>query len=348
MNFLDAFLQEINLGADFYTGLVASVLLTPRFPASRHVIFLVTKRNSGDLLMVAKVPRLRDAGGSIEREARNLIAIQALRPEGFDTIPRILAFERFRGYPVLLETALNGHAISPSLIRGEADFYRRAVIEWLAELSTPTSAAEAWYKHIGERPLRYLEANLGAEEQPLLARLREAVRPLHAAHLPFVVEHGDLSHPNLIMLPSGKVGAVDWELSEVQGMVASDLFFFLSYIAFSLAKSNETGDFLGPFDAAFFGPDAWTGPYIGLYAARVGIPIGLLAPLFALSWTRYLSNLLVRLRVGGDGPADAATLARLRSDRYYAIWRHAVLNIDRFVFSAGESSNDSDAVRHVG
>ena len=55
------------------------------------------------------------------------------------------------------------------------------------------------------------------------------MQPLRAASVPRVFEHGDLSHPNLIWLPTGRVGVVDWELAEEEGFPLHDLSFFLAF-----------------------------------------------------------------------------------------------------------------------
>jgi thiamine kinase-like enzyme len=219
-------------------------------------------------------------------------------------------------------------------MRNDPDRYCRAVIEWLADLHQLSAPADDWFERIAERPVRYLEQHLPADAQPLLAQLRDMLLPLQEARLPFVTEHGDLSHPNLILMKSGNIGVVDWELSDVNGMVGYDLFFFLSYVAFSLSNANQTGDYLTAFQAAFFGREAWAARYIQWYLDRIDIQPELLAPLFVLSWTRYLSNLLMRLRVDDGVPLDNATLAQLRANNYYAMWRFAVLNLQDFVFSS--------------
>jgi hypothetical protein len=46
-----------------------------------------------------------------ECEAERLREIQACRPDGFDSIPRLVAFETFRDRMILLETAMWGRAM---------------------------------------------------------------------------------------------------------------------------------------------------------------------------------------------------------------------------------------------
>lgn len=334
MNIAEAFIAAKDLGNYQGKGPLVSLTLTPRFPASRHVVFLLMTQDQPDPVMVAKVPRLPALSDSIEREVRNLREIQALRPEGYNSIPRVLAFEPFHGYPILIETALVGPLLSPDIVRRGPERHTGAVIDWLIDLHQVTQPATNWFEQIAEKPLRYLEQHLAAEEIPLLKQLREILEPLQTATLPLVLEHGDLSHPNLILMKSDGIGVVDWELSEIQGMIGFDMFFFLSYVAFSLSNANDSGDYLTPFRESFFQPDTWATGHIHRYQQSVQLPPELMQPLFALCWTRYLGNLLMRLRVDNDAPVAANTLNQLRENRYYALWRYTIEHIQDFTIAA--------------
>ena len=334
MNIAEAFIAARNLGKPLGKGPLVSLTLTPRFPASRHVVFLLMTPDQPDPVMVAKVPRLPELSDSIEREVRNLRDIQALRPEGYDSIPRVLAFEPFHGYPILIETALVGPLLSPDIVRRTPERHTSAVIDWLIDLHQVTTSTSGWFEQIAEKPLLYLEQHLTPEEAPLLTRLREILQPLQTVNLPFVLEHGDLSHPNLILMKSGGIGVVDWELSEIHGMVGFDAFFFLSYVAFSLSNANDSGDYLTPFRETFFRPSTWATGHIQRYQQCLQLPSGLMQPLFALCWTRYLGNLLMRLRVDNDAPVAANTLSQLRENRYYTLWRYTIEHIQDFTLPA--------------
>lgn len=338
MNIAEAFLAEHDLGKHQVNEPLYSLTLTPRFPASRHVIFLLMTRNQTDPVMVGKVPRLPELSDSIKREVANLRAIQALRPGGYDSIPRVLAFETYQGYPILIETALVGPLLSPDIVRRDPERHTSAVIDWLTDLHSVSIPTENWFAEIVDRPIHYLEQHLTEVEAPLLSRLHHILEPLQRAQLPFVLEHGDLSHPNLILLKSGGVGVVDWELSELQGMLGFDAFFFLSYIAFSLSNANDSGDYLTPFDETFFQPNTWATGHLRHYLKQLQLPMELAKPLFALCWTRYLGNLLMRLRVDESTPISTNTLTQLRENRYYALWRYTIEHIDDFTLPGKDGS----------
>jgi aminoglycoside phosphotransferase (APT) family kinase protein len=275
-----------------------------------------------------KVPRLIGSNGSIAREAENLTAIHAGRPAGFASIPRVVAFEEVLGRPLLVETALSGRPMDRSVVRGAPEACCDAVANWLTDVHQPrpSSGAPGWFERLVEEPLEFFETSfpLTVEERQLVARTRDLVAPLRQACLPLVFEHGDLSHPNVLLQERG-IGVVDWELAQPWGMPGHDLFFFLCYVALA-RHSNREDDYLSAFDGAFFGRHAWASPYVSAYAEQLHLPKHLLTPLFIVCWARYTIGLLERI----SGPEErtarlsAETVKWLRSNRYYAMWRYAV------------------------
>jgi hypothetical protein len=347
LTYLEANRQRLDLARYGVPERLSSVVVTPRFRASSHVVFLVLAPGKPEPLLVAKLPRLAGSASapangaeqnqatsaSIEREVANLRAVQAGRTGGFDSIPRVVAFEEYLGRPILVETALVGSPLDPAAVRHDQARACQALVGWLAELPRPVRSADqgevGWFNRLVERPLRHFERvfPLSVEEQRLLERTWELLAPLRDVDLPLVFEHGDLSHPNIMLLKSGSPGVVDWELAEPQGLPTYDLFFFLTYVAFAARGANKGGEHLAAFHSAFFGHAAWARPYVAAYAGRLRLPPHTLTPLFVLCWARYMTSLLLRL----DAAPVSGRLARetadwLRANRYYALWRHAVTN----------------------
>jgi aminoglycoside phosphotransferase (APT) family kinase protein len=331
LTFLAANRQRLELAHHGVPERLASVVITPRFRASSHVVFLIVAPGNPDPLLVAKLPRLGGASASVEREVANLRAVQAGRDGGYMSVPRVIAFEEYLGRPILVETALVGRPMDPATVRRDRAGCCNAVTEWLAGLPQPAAGGDSdednWFSRLVDAPLRYFQNvfPLLAEEERLLERTWELVAPLRDAALPVVFEHGDLSHPNILLLRDGSPGVVDWELAEPRGLPTYDLFFFLTYVAFATQNAQKSGDYLAPFHSAFFGRSAWARPYADAYARRLHLPLHTLTPLFVLGWARYISNLLLRLdaeRAGGR--VTNATATWLRANRYYALWRHAV------------------------
>jgi aminoglycoside phosphotransferase len=331
LTFLHSNRQRLDLDRYSATAQFSSIVLTPRFRASSHVVFLVMAKGKSEPLLVAKVPRLANASASIEREVAGLRAVQSLRPQGFDSIPRVIAFEPYCGYPLLVETALVGQPMDPAAVRRDLAGCCETVLGWLAEVQQPAQHDASWFARLAERPLHYFEEvfPLSAEEARRLLQTLELVAPLRDMRLPLVFEHGDLSHPNIMLLRRGGLGVVDWELAEPQGLPAYDLFCFLVYAAFAKHNARAGGDYLSAFQTAFFGRAAWARPYMLAYAKRLGLPTEALTPLFILCWGRYVANLLMRL---GDADAPQGRLEQstadwLRANRYYALWRYSVTHV---------------------
>ena len=319
---------------------LSSLLLTPRFQASRHVVFLLLPTGSRDLALVAKIPRVIDTHASLEREAASLRAVQAMRPGGFDSVPRLIAFEEYCGRPILIETALPGPPMDPAFVRRHRDQSCTAAVAWLVEMqrASATAADLSWFTRVVDAPLRQFAETfpVSRDEDALICRTRALIEPLRDARLPFVCEHGDLSHPNLVRLGRDTLGVVDWELAQTAGQVTYDLFIFLAYVAFSLENAHSIPHHVAAFRRAFFGVGPWALPYVARYARECGVPPALLTPLFVTCWARYAITLWSRVASAdspGDTPSFGDTATWLRSNRYYHLWRDAVEHADRLVWS---------------
>ena len=341
MNTAEAFLAQnrTRLGLDEAAVGPSCLILTPRFEASRHVVFLVIPYGQSRPNLVVKIPRLPETTSSLAGEAESLRAVQRLRPDGFATVPRVVAFEEHGGRFVLVETALSGPLMSPAVVRRRPEDCCRRILDWLVELQRPSLRASgpACFTMMVEHPLGdFVDVfPLSDADAVLVARTRELLAPLGDATLPFVCEHGDLSHPNLI-LHGPNVAVIDWELARLDGLVAYDLFFFLGYVAFSLRNARSPHAQLQAFDNAFFGDVAWTRSLVHGYATELGLPIDALAPLFVLTWARYTIYLLQRMTGGGTakkGRVPETAAAALRAHRYYRMWHHAISHAHRLGIS---------------
>jgi aminoglycoside phosphotransferase (APT) family kinase protein len=333
LTFLEHHRQRLNLAQYGVQGSLSSVLLTPRFRASSHVVFLILDEEQPEPVLVAKMPRLANATTSLEREAANLQQVQARRTAGFDSIPRLVAFEEYGGRPLLIETALRGRPMDPALVRRQPDRCCQVVSNWLAEIqgSTPGVAQreELWFENFVEQPLRVFTERFpwSAEETKLVERTRELLASLHHAQACSVFEHGDLSHPNLMVMADGKLGVVDWEMATPQGLPAYDLFFFLTYVAFAKQNARTNGDHLAAFRAAFFGTTAWARPWVQQYASALQLSETWLTPLFVVAWFRYIAGLVERLSTN-ESALGYETATWLRENRYYTLWQYAALHAD--------------------
>jgi aminoglycoside phosphotransferase len=320
VRFLEANRERLGLERHGLRGPLSSLLLTPRFRASRHVVFLVSARGEEDPRLVAKLPRFA-----------NLRAVQE-RGAGFASIPRVIAFEACGDRPILVETALPGSALDGASVRRDFEPWCRTITEWLVELARPCRRAclePEWPERLVEGPLHALArlAALSSEEAGAIERTRVLAARLRDRRVPAVFEHGDLSPPNVLRLPGGGVGVLDWELAEPRGLPAGDLFFFLTWVAWARDRATSSQARVRAFERAFFGPDAWARPFVLAYARGLELPRDVLAPLFALGWARTVARFVDRLD-GRARPFAHGSSEWLRQNRYYTVWRHSLAHLD--------------------
>lgn len=319
-------------------GRLSCVLATPRFRASSHVIFFVLGQEGSAPVLVAKVPRLPGDHARLDREANNLRLAFAAAEHGFDSIPRVIAYEEYHGHKLLIETALHGAPMKPALVQRRSKPCVEAGLAWLLDFHSATARANQevrdWFETLIEQPIRRLQNLLPpmAEELGLLEETLALAESLRAQALPLVLSHEDLSHPNILFSNEGLAQVVDWELAEPNGLPNLDLFFFLTYIAFARRGANKNAEYLAAFQEAFFGEQAWAKEYVARYRERLRVPANALPALFILCWTRYLIGLITRLHDQHEPRAtlDHDTLKWLRSNRYYALWRYALAHQREF------------------
>jgi hypothetical protein len=323
------------LGLERY-GLADSagfLLLTPRFAASRHVVFLVIDEQSRAPTLVAKIPRLRGDAGGIERESTILRTLEH-RPSGAGSVPRVLALEDYFGHGLLLETALIGRPIDTAFVRRSPTSAIEPVVTWLTTLRVPEpgpreTASDAFERLVEQPLLLFAQRFEGTDlELRLVEETLEVARPL-SDNIPEVIEHGDVSHPNLLWLANGQVGIIDWELAEPRGLPLYDLSFFLAYVASALARAQTTSERVNAFHGAFTGPVPWARPYTESYCRMLELDRSLVPALLIACWARYAANVLSRsdglaCSESASGRWSGAQKTALRAHPHYGLWRHAL------------------------
>jgi aminoglycoside phosphotransferase len=335
MNSVQTFLtgrwQSLGLDRFAAPSALAYVALTPRFRASAHVVVMVLHESSPDPVLVVKMSRLPGPSSVLDREARNLRIVQASRPGGFASIPRLLAYEAFAGTQMLVQTAVAGQVLDSRMVRRKKPELAERLLAWTIDLHRATARAAASHadhiRHLLQAPLAECRgAFRGADPVvDLVERTLELTAPLARTAFPLAFAHGDLSAPNILASPTGQLGVVDWELGEPQGLPGQDLFFALTYLACASRRASRPDEYVAAFHDAFFGREAWAQRYVERYARRLRIPGELLKPLFLASWALYVRRTLDRV----GGPADPnggnhdATRWLVQS-RFVALWRHAV------------------------
>jgi aminoglycoside phosphotransferase (APT) family kinase protein len=309
------------------------VILTPRYRTSRHVLGLLIRRGAVEPELVVKMPRLHDDAEGIAREAAVLTALREACPNAAEVAPRVVAFAD-GDRPLLIETALAGPLVTPARVRAAPSRCIDTVVGWLIALSVNgRDGGEPPYQRLLREPLTFLAESFppDAPERELVARTLELVEPLRGGEVPRTFEHGDLSHPNLIRLEGGRVGVVDWELAEEEGLPLHDLAFFLAYATFALRRPRTVEEHVAAFHDAFFGSGGWARTRVMAYAEELGLDGPVLTPLFVACWARYTARLAQRIAGGRTGPSEQG-MAWMRENRYYALWRHTIDHADELAW----------------
>jgi aminoglycoside phosphotransferase (APT) family kinase protein len=312
----------------------APLLLTPSFRASRHVVALVPAADGRRVASVAKVSRVADSGVVTEREAAVLRALEGADPMVRDTAPVCLSVSRPWGLPTLVESGMAGVPLDPATVRRDPGGALDLVLPWLGAL-VPSSAdcppAGERLERLLLRPLDAFAAAAGVspEETRRIERTRAIADTLRDVPLPVAIEHGDVSHPNLLIRPDGRLAAVDWELGEPNGLPAHDLFGFLGYVAIARARAAGADAPGLAVRAALLGDDGWTWPAAERYARAIDLDPARLPALAVLSWARRTVGLIERLFDGPPTTLDPQLQAWIREHRVTAAWAAAVERHDR-------------------
>ena len=180
---------------------------------------------------VVKFARMPAEDAGLRREWDALRTIQTIRPS-LAGVPRPLSLDLRAGRVALRETAVHGRRVLDDVRSASFVGTSLRVTDWLLELAgdAVTVPRESWWDRLVEQPLaefvrRYRDV-LGDEE------MRSAWAELDALpDLPLVVEHRDLSPWNVLIDDQGRLGVLDWESAELQGLPGLDLPYFLTHWA---------------------------------------------------------------------------------------------------------------------
>lgn len=332
MNFIDSVLREhcnewdlggFGLGAEWTT-----LLVTPQFTTSRHVVGLIFPEGARHPSLVVKVPRCPGDNEGVQREADMLRQLSTLSGGQVDGIPHIVATLGVGDHTVLVETALTGAPLDPYRVAGDLPGAIAVGVDFVGALpcTRPGPDNTDWYERTVERPLEGLLSLLpgDAEVSALVHRTHELLGPLRGSALPAVFEHADLSHPNLLVQTGGRLQVMDWERSSLYGMPGHDLVFYLQYLSESSDQAFTRVAQLAAFDKAF-GPGGWALEPLRGHLVLRNVDPELLPLLIIATWARSASTLAYRLATEDvPGPGSAQLRTAVLEDRDFWLWRHVV------------------------
>lgn len=270
--------------------------------------------------LAVKFARVSDAVPGLKREAQALARLEG-RPGG----PVV-------GAPrLLLEVPTVAHALVESYVAGVpmttqltsrtfGELAMRAT-EWLCRLDDGTTRAgpEDWWPRIVEPTLERFGREFGRIADPAL--VRESTDRLRAlGGLPVVPEQRDFAPWNLRLDARGRLGVLDWESAEPDGLPALDLVYFLAYLAFDLENAITSGRPLETYRSLFDGRTpigAVATECMARYAAELALRDADLVALRLLTWLVHTPSDHRRLEAAADGPPRPDAL---RSSLFFALW----------------------------
>ncbi|MBE4718279.1 aminoglycoside phosphotransferase family protein [Pseudarthrobacter sp. AB1] len=332
MTFVDRFLaeryEELQLEKYGIGRQWETVLLTPRFITSRHVVALIFAAGAREPSLVVKVPRQPGENDSVRHEAKVLRQLGAGPATG---VPHVVTVCDVGAHTVLVETAVTGAPLDPRLVVADLSGAVSAGTDFVDALPCTQAAAQndGWYDRTIGEPLQAL-CRLVADEpetKELVKRTHELLAPLHDVPLPAIVEHGDLSHPNLFLRDNGTLQVVDWERARTDGVPGHDLVFYLQYLSESTEHAFHRGAQIAAFEKAF-GAGGWALVPLAAHLRRRGVDAGVLPMLVIATWARSAATLAYRLdRQTGPGPETDQVRLAVASDRDFWLWRHVVTGV---------------------
>lgn len=213
---------------------------------SQKVLYLLFDRQGERPEYVVKMTRDPAFNGRLENEWRALTLLAEQGIGDVETLPRPTFLGRNAGLAVLGETAVGG---APFLERTEATAqcpHALDAVEWLVDLAgatagRPVGAAEA-AAALGMLRDRFHE--LYTPDPGLRSFLGDQIDHVaaSASEFPLVFQHGDPGCWNLVVTQSGRLGFLDWEAAEPNGMPLWDLFYFLRSYGVAVSRAAGTHD----------------------------------------------------------------------------------------------------------
>lgn len=298
------------------------VLVTPSYDTSRYVVGLVF--DGSRLTAVLKTCRQPGDDSGLRREAANLARLQQLGAG--DDAPRPLALLAVGDCTGLLESALPGRPLGPERVRADRDLLVRTGTALVERLPVTGTHPSTWYDDLVAAPVEALRTAFPGLVDDLVGPTHDALATLRDARLPAVFEHGDLSHPNLLLAAPERLSAVDWERSVEYGVPGHDLTYLLAYAAEAQAGAATLPERMAAIAAALVDDAGWARPVLAAHLSRRGVDPTLMDALLLATAARGAARLAAGL-VGTRTPDDEERLALARRDRDVVLWR---LLLDRW------------------
>jgi hypothetical protein len=191
---------------------------------------------------------------------------------------------------------------------------------WLADFAGPDDGSREPCSSFVDRMLADFVSQFGSALDPGVLRDTEQL----LAKLPplrRICEQRDFSPWNILLAPDGTLSVLDWESSELHGLPALDLIYFLTYLALYLDRALRSGRHRESFRRSLE-PSSLTGAVatkcLAWYFEKTNLPKEALRPLRLLAWVLHSRSEYRHLMEDTGGPAE---LQRLRQSFFLDLLR---------------------------
>jgi aminoglycoside phosphotransferase (APT) family kinase protein len=271
------------------------------------------------------MPRVADSAPGLRREAAMLKAVHARRATPMPGVPQIVFCEERDTLFVLGETALSGVPLFTQLDHHNYRSWALSATDWLIELAgAPVSVSrDRWWSRVIEPVLNDFQRSFGAVVDQRMIQETSA-RLAKIDSLPLVCEQRDFSPWNVCVTARGELLVLDWESAELDGLPGLDLIYFLTYLAFFIEDTMDSGAFVGTYRGCWSEQTLIgrvNAECLRRYCEALKLDDALMPALRLFTWLLHSRSEYARLTAdAGDQPSDEA----LRHSTFAQLWEAEV------------------------
>jgi hypothetical protein len=283
---------------------------------SQKVLVYLTPPGADAPNWIVKVTRDARYAGRLQNEALALGALAQLGPIEGMVVPRLVAAGSAGRLTSVIETIVPGRPFELVLSGPEGPGRLGTALEALGGLAE-RSAHAVPARNVAATFERLLHQYLAIHEPPDddRSRLEALVERVAAWPRPIalVAQHGDPGTWNLLAGPDGRVGFLDWESFEPDGLPLWDLFHLLHAAVLELARARIPRRRISVLAEHFLDEGRYSSLIVDAVQRsrdRIGIAPELVEPLFTFSWIHRALKESARRRPGDVAGGLFASFAR--------------------------------------